>query len=135
MGKAVGAKSILTGRDTITVGSSKEGPVPGCQLGKENRGEAPKKTPWGTVTFVVVDWTLLQREHLEGDRRRGHQEMNGWPWRCPSMDGWRPWSLVRTSAKARKEVKLGMKLKVWREPSAAFFSPFCGRAWHAPSRG
>lgn len=28
----------------MTVGISKEGPVPGCQSGKENRGEAPKKT-------------------------------------------------------------------------------------------
>lgn len=79
MGKVVGAKNIFTGRDPITVGSSKEGLVLGCQSGKENRDKAAKKTPGGTVTAVVIVWTLLQREHLEGDRRRGHQEMAGWP--------------------------------------------------------
>lgn len=50
------------------------------------------------------------------------------------MDGWRSWSCP-SSAKARKEVKLGLKLEVWCEPSSALFSPFCGKACHASSRG
>lgn len=87
--EAVGNKSILTGRSSLLVPPRKDLSL-GASQGKKT-DEAPKKTPWGTVTFVVVDWTLLRREHLEGDRRRGHQEMDERPWRCTSTDGWRSW--------------------------------------------
>lgn len=60
--------------------------------------------------------------------------MAGWPWRSAYTNGCRPWSYP-PSAKDRKEAKLHMKLQAWREPSSAFFPPFCGSAWCGPPRG